>query len=89
MVRCLEQLSSNFSHLQLLRKTFNFLLSKDHLDQSHPHPKREYCDQVLNSVNELNQHKISECQKLTTNCVLKEFSCSEPVYLFIHSHSCM
>ncbi len=59
-----------------------FFFRKEHLDQSHSNPKCEFCAQQFNSINALNEHKFSECQKLTIYCILKDFGCNEPVYLF-------
>ncbi|CAF1187064.1 unnamed protein product [Rotaria sordida] len=52
---------------------------QEHLDQSHPNPKCEYCGERFNSVDKLNEHKVLECQKLTSICVLKEFGCNEQI----------
>ncbi|CAF4635321.1 unnamed protein product, partial [Rotaria sp. Silwood2] len=49
------------------------------LDQSHLNLKCEYCGEQLNSVEKINQHDVSECQKLTVNCILKEFGCNERI----------
>ncbi|CAF1091688.1 unnamed protein product [Rotaria sp. Silwood1] len=50
-----------------------------HLDESHANPKCEYCDKEFNSVNKCNEHKVSECQKLIVDCILKDFGCNEQV----------
>ena len=58
----------------------SFLLSsKGHLDQSHSHPKCEYCDQQFHSVNQYNEHKLSECRRIIIACLLKDFGCSDSV----------
>ena len=61
-----------------------FFFQKEHLDQSHPNPKCEYCDKQFTSVNKLNEHKVLECQSLTIDCILKDYGCNEQVYLFFN-----
>ncbi|CAF1295177.1 unnamed protein product [Rotaria sordida] len=50
-----------------------------HLDQSHTNVKCEDCGEEFNSVNKFNEHKVSKCQQLTVNCILKEFGCNERI----------
>ncbi|CAF4970397.1 unnamed protein product, partial [Rotaria sp. Silwood1] len=58
----------------------------EHLNQFHPNPKCEYCGAQFNSVNQLNEHKILECQNVTINCVLKEFGCNEQEHYLTIQH---
>jgi hypothetical protein len=51
----------------LNRKTFYSFLPKEHLDQSHPNPKCEHCDEQFGSSNTLNEHKVSQCQKVSSD----------------------
>jgi hypothetical protein len=51
----------------LNRKTFYSFLPKEHLDQSHPNPKCEHCDEQFESSNTLNEHKVSQCQKVSSD----------------------
>ena len=65
-----------------------FLSSKAHLDQSHSHPQCEYCDQQFRSVNQYNEHKLSECPRITVACLLKDHGCSDSVcYLLVPSNT--
>jgi hypothetical protein len=48
-------------------KTFYSFLPKEHLDQSHPNPKCEHCDEQFESSNTLNEHKVSQCQKVSSD----------------------
>ncbi|CAF1264643.1 unnamed protein product [Rotaria sordida] len=50
--------------------------SRDHLQKSHLNPSCEFCNNLFNSVNELNVHKLYECDKITEWCALKDFGCS-------------
>ncbi|CAF0929203.1 unnamed protein product [Adineta steineri] len=52
---------------------------QEHLDQFHPNPKCQYCNQQFDSHNNLNQHQLSPCQKDTVDCLLKHFGCSEQI----------
>jgi hypothetical protein len=54
-------------------------LSKEHLDQSHQNPKCEHCGEQFSSVNKFNEHKVSESQKMTIDCLLKDFGCDRKV----------
>ncbi|CAF4207678.1 unnamed protein product [Rotaria sordida] len=47
-----------------------------HLDQSHSNIRCEDCGEQFNSVNKFNEHKVSKCQQLIVNCILKEFGCN-------------
>lgn len=67
-----------YIYLHILQ-TFFFLLKKDHLDQSHPNPECEHCDQPFDSVKHLNEHTVFQCEKVTVNCLLKDFGCDEQV----------
>ncbi|CAF3315457.1 unnamed protein product [Rotaria sp. Silwood2] len=50
-----------------------------HLDENHSNLKCEYCGKEFNSVNKCNEHKISECEKLIVDCILKDFGCNEQI----------
>ncbi|CAF0854510.1 unnamed protein product [Rotaria sordida] len=52
---------------------------QEHLDEHHSNLKCEYCNKEFNSVNKYNEHKISECEKLIVNCILKDFGCNEQI----------
>ncbi|CAF4943548.1 unnamed protein product, partial [Rotaria sp. Silwood2] len=51
----------------------------EHLDQHHPNPICENCNQQYASVEKLNEHKISTCENIFVNCLLKDFGCHEQV----------
>ncbi|CAF1299272.1 unnamed protein product [Rotaria sordida] len=52
---------------------------QEHLDQSHSNLKCEDCGEEFNSVNKFNEHKVSKCQQLIVNCILKDFGCNERI----------
>ncbi|CAF4858798.1 unnamed protein product, partial [Rotaria sp. Silwood1] len=52
---------------------------QEHLDEHHSNLKCEYCGKEFNSVNDYNEHKVSECQILIVNCILKDFGCNEQI----------
>jgi len=52
---------------------------KDHLAQCHPYPSCEYCGKTFDSANNLNLHKLNECDKITVPCDLKDYGCSSSV----------
>ncbi|CAF5008879.1 unnamed protein product [Rotaria sp. Silwood1] len=52
---------------------------QEHLDEHHSNSKCEYCGKEFNSVNKYNEHKISECEKLIVDCILKDFGCNEQI----------
>ncbi|CAF1191901.1 unnamed protein product [Rotaria sp. Silwood1] len=52
---------------------------RDHLQQSHPNPSCEYCGKKCNSTNDLDLHKLNECNKITIPCALKDYGCSTSV----------
>ncbi|CAF1098343.1 unnamed protein product [Adineta steineri] len=52
---------------------------QEHLDQFHPTPKCQYCNQQFDSHNKLNEHQLSQCRKVTVDCLLKDFGCSEQI----------
>ncbi|CAF4231106.1 unnamed protein product, partial [Adineta steineri] len=52
---------------------------QEHLDQFHPNPKCQYCNQQFDSHNKFNEHQLSQCQKDTVDCLLKDFGCSEQI----------
>ncbi|CAF1098537.1 unnamed protein product [Adineta steineri] len=54
---------------------------QEHLDQFHPNPKCQYCNHQFNSHNKLNEHQLSQCQKATVDCLLKNFGCREQITL--------
>ncbi|CAF3003086.1 unnamed protein product [Rotaria sp. Silwood2] len=51
-----------------------------HLDRNHQNPKCEYCHQKFYSVETLNEHKVSKCEKILVNCLLKELGCYEQIH---------
>jgi len=51
----------------------------EHLTELHPHPICQHCSQQFNSFDELNQHKLLQCQQLTTDCLLKDFGCHQQI----------
>ncbi|CAF3676325.1 unnamed protein product, partial [Rotaria sordida] len=50
-----------------------------HLDQSYSNVNCEDCDEQFNSVDKFNEHKVSKCQQLIVDCLLKDFGCNERV----------
>ncbi|CAF1023598.1 unnamed protein product [Rotaria sordida] len=52
---------------------------QEHLDEHHSNSTCEYCGEEFNSIIKYNEHKISECQELTVNCILKDFGCNEQI----------
>ncbi|CAF1316866.1 unnamed protein product [Rotaria sordida] len=52
---------------------------QEHLDEHHSNLKCEYCSKEFNSVNKYNEHKISECEKMIVDCILKDFGCNEQI----------
>jgi hypothetical protein len=52
---------------------------KEHLQKSHPNPPCEYCGRTFDSVNNLDRHKLHDCDKITVACALKEYGCSASV----------
>ncbi|CAF3903083.1 unnamed protein product, partial [Rotaria sordida] len=52
---------------------------QEHLDQYHRNPICNYCDEQFNSVNQLNQHKAFQCQKITLQCLLNNFGCHQQI----------
>jgi hypothetical protein len=63
--------------------TFYSSLSQEHLDQAHPNPQCDYCHEQFTSINQLNQHQASQCQKITIDCFLKTFGCHQQVHIFL------
>ncbi|CAF1129396.1 unnamed protein product [Rotaria sordida] len=53
--------------------------NEDHLQQSHPNPPCNYCGKKFNSTNDLDFHKLKECDKITVPCALKDYGCSNSV----------
>ncbi|CAF2107360.1 unnamed protein product [Rotaria magnacalcarata] len=51
----------------------------NHLDESHPNLTCEYCGEQFNSTNNFNEHKVSTCQKISVECLLKDFGCNERI----------
>lgn len=74
------------SLLQLLLSLINLLMyvpfCKEHLDECHRHPKCEFCDQQIDSIEQLNEHKLQQCEKFTVFCPLKQYGCDESVSSF-------
>lgn len=55
-----------------------FIVSfKNHVNQIHPNPVCEYCGKKFDSVSTLDSHKLTECDKITVFCALKNFGCSD------------
>ncbi|CAM4752082.1 unnamed protein product [Rotaria magnacalcarata] len=52
---------------------------QNHLDESHPNLTCEYCGEQFNSTNNFNEHKVSTCQKISVECLLKDFGCNERI----------
>lgn len=80
--RKVESVSSIFIYVHYIFKFELFLfffVLKDHLDQHHQHPVCSHCNQQCHSVNNLNEHQISQCKKLAVGCLLKDFGCNEHV----------
>ncbi|CAF0853774.1 unnamed protein product [Rotaria sordida] len=58
-----------------------------HLDQYHQNPICEYCHTQFSTVSNLNDHKLSECENMIVNCLLKGFGCDEQIHLYnIRNH---
>ena len=57
----------------------SFSLSQAHLDQAHSRVQCPYCNEQFTSIDLLNQHQASQCQKITVHCLLREFGCQEKV----------
>ncbi|CAF1195069.1 unnamed protein product [Rotaria sordida] len=55
---------------------------QEHLDQHHSNPICEYCNQQFASVENLNEHKISTCENIFVNCLLKDFGCHEQIHRY-------
>ena len=79
-----KKLSSMSIVLSLNCLRISLFFQKKHLDESHPHPKCEFCDQQFGSMEQLNEHKLQQCDKFTIFCPLKQYGCDEPVCSFIH-----
>ncbi|CAF4204354.1 unnamed protein product [Rotaria sp. Silwood2] len=63
---------------------------QEHLDQHHPNPICENCNQQYASVEKLKEHKISTCENIFGNCLLKDFGCHEQIHrhnILIHYSS--
>ncbi|CAF4907361.1 unnamed protein product, partial [Rotaria sp. Silwood1] len=54
---------------------------EEHLDECHSNLKCEYCDEEFNSVDNINEHKVSGCQNLMVDCIFKDYGCNEPITL--------
>ncbi|CAF4871545.1 unnamed protein product [Rotaria sp. Silwood1] len=52
---------------------------QEHFDQFHSNLQYEYGDEQFNLINQFNEYKVSECQKLTVACLLKDFGCHEQI----------
>ncbi len=52
---------------------------KDHLVKAHPNPSCQYCGKKFESTNQLNLHKLNDCDKITVSCPLKMYGCSDSV----------
>src|ERR1700722_14335999 len=76
MVGHLQELFSKI--LPYLSLSF-VLCPKSHLDQNHPNPICEHCNQKFDSMSSLNQHHLSECTKITVNCALQQYGCDGQV----------
>ncbi|CAF3147684.1 unnamed protein product [Rotaria socialis] len=55
---------------------------QEHLVQSHPNTKCNYCDEECNSINHLNQHKAFHCSNIAIECQLKNFGCHQEIPRF-------
>ncbi|CAF2105030.1 unnamed protein product [Rotaria magnacalcarata] len=51
----------------------------NHLDQNHPNPQCDSCSLNFNSVNDLDRHKLYDCEKITVHCPLKSIGCEEMI----------
>ncbi|CAF4155779.1 unnamed protein product [Rotaria magnacalcarata] len=58
---------------------FLLIFEVNHLDESHPNLTCEYCGEQFNSTNNFNEHKVSTCQKISVECLLKDFGCNERI----------
>jgi len=76
----LKKYEVKFFFSKLLFLLLEFIL-KNHLDQVHPNPICDYCNEKFTSVNNLNQHILYNCKKVTVYCPLKLIGCDEMVHL--------
>ncbi|CAF3322980.1 unnamed protein product [Rotaria socialis] len=51
----------------------------NHLDQNHPSPQSDPCSLNFNSVNDLDRHKLYDCEKITVQCPLQSIRCEEMI----------
>ena len=79
-----KKLSSMSIVLSLNCLRISLFFQKEHLDESHPDSKCEFCNQQFDSMEQLNEHKLQQCEKFTIFCPLKQYGCDEPVCSFIH-----
>ncbi|CAM4812665.1 unnamed protein product [Rotaria magnacalcarata] len=73
LIRCSE-------HCEKAPHIINFeCMLKNHLDQNHPNPQCDSCSLNFNSVNDLDRHKLYDCEKITVHCPLKSIGCEEMI----------
>jgi len=60
-----------------------FFLTQSHIKYFHPNPNCNNCGEKFDSVHKLNEHRVLRCQKITGDCLLKEFGCEEPVRILV------
>ncbi|CAF0863262.1 unnamed protein product [Adineta steineri] len=52
---------------------------QNHLDETHPNPICDYCNEQHTSVNDLNRHIFYNCTKVLIFCPLKSVGCDEKI----------
>ncbi len=73
-----------FYLLNLFLSHFHFLFFiQSHIYYFHRNPNCTACGEPFDSVDKLNEHRVLQCQKTTSDCLLKEFGCKEPVRVLV------
>ncbi len=71
-----NQIDLSLIIIPLIKNNLGICVSfKDHLQTSHQNPSCEFCDKRFESSNELEFHKLNECNKVTELCPLKNYGC--------------